>query len=446
MSQAAAVDVPETRYARSGDVHIAYQVLGEGPVDLVYSPGIWSNLEIMWEWPAWARYLTRLASFSRLVLFDMRGVGLSDRGSQPPILELQTDDIEAVMDAAGLKVAAVFGGARASAMASLFAATHPQRTMALVLYAPVAKTVAAPDWPSGKSEEEQRNFVARFVAEMGTGANLDLQGPSYDEAFRKWWARFERLVASPGAYRELAEVFTALDVRQVLPHIQAPTLVLHRTGDRIVNVAQGRAIAEAVPDARFIELPGDDHITFLGQCDPIVDEIEEFLTGVRPSPDPDRILTTVLFTDIVSSTEWASSLGDKNWKVLLESHHAIVRRELDRFRGREVDTAGDGFLATFDGPARGIKCAEGIRHAVKGIGLEIRAGLHTGEVEIMGADVSGIAVHIGARVAALANPGEILVSSTVKDLVAGSGIGFTHRGSHTLRGVPGKWRLFVVQA
>jgi len=433
----------EVRYARSEDVHIAYQVVGDGPIDLVYSPGIWSNLEIMWEWPPWADYLDRLSSFSRLILFDMRGVGLSDRGNQPPILELQTNDIGAVMDAAGSKAAAIFGGARAGAMSILFAATHPERTQALVLYAPVAKTVASPDWPSGKSEDEQRKFVERFTAEMGTGENLDLQGPSFNPAFKTWWARFERLVATPGAYAELAQVFTALDVRQVLPHIQAPTLVLHRAGDRIVRSAQGRAIAEAINGAKFVEQPGDDHIPFLGNADALVDEVEEFLTGVRPMHETDRILATVLFTDIVGSTERASAIGDKAWSGLLQHHHEVVRKELQRFNGREVDTAGDGFFATFEGPARAVRCAASIRESLRGIGLEIRAGLHTGEVEIIGEGIGGIAVHIGARVAAKAGSGEILVSSTVRDLVAGSGLVFEDRGSHRFKGVRDEWRLFA---
>lgn len=435
---------PETRYARSGDVHIAYQVLGDGPVDLVYTPGIWSNLEIMWEWPAWARYLKRLASFSRLILFDMRGVGLSDRGTEPPILELQAADVGAVMDAAGSETAAVFGGARGGAMALLLAATYPERARALILYAPVAKTLSSPDWPFGKTEEEQNSFVQRFTIEMGTGKNLDLQGPSFDEPFRKWWARFERLVATPGAYGELAKIFTNLDIRQVLPHVQAPTLVLHRAGDRIVHAAQGRAIADRIAGARFVELPGVDHIPILGDPDAIVDEIQEFLTGVRPAPTSDRVLATVLFTDIVGSTERAASIGDRAWRDLLQRHHEIVRRELERFHGHEVDTAGDGFLVTLDGPARAIRCAQRIQDSLQEIGIEVRAGVHTGEVEIMGEKIGGIAVHIGARMAAMAGPREIFVSSTVKDLVARSGIPFTDRGIHTLKGVPDEWRLYAV--
>ena len=437
------VDRPEPRYAKNGDVHIAYQVLGAAPVDLVYTPGIWSNLDVMWEWPSWARYLDRLASFSRLILFDMRGVGLSDRGGGPPTLELQMDDVGAVMDAAGSEGAALFGGARGAAMTMLFAASYPERTRALILYAPFAKSVRADDWPYGRTEAEQQQFYDRFTSEMGTAENLDLQGPSHDAAFKKWWARFERLGASPGAWRELAEILGQVDVRAVLPHIQAPTLVLHRRGDRISDVAQGRAIAERIPDARFVELNGEDHIPFLGDPDAIVDEIEEFLTGVRPAPEPDRMLATVLFTDIVSSTQRAAELGDRRWHDLLDQHNRVVRGLLDRYRGREIDTAGDGFLASFDGPARAIRCALEICQSIRTLGIETRAGLHTGEVELIGDRIGGIAVHIGARVSAVASPGEVLVSRTVVDLVAGSGIEFEDRGERELRGVPGTWKLFA---
>ena len=437
-------DPGQPRYAKNGDVHIAYQVVGEGPVDVVYTPGIWSNLDIMWEWPAWARYLKRLAAFSRLILFDMRGVGLSDRGGEPPTVELQMDDVRTVMDAVGSDSAALFGGARGGAMMMLFAASFPERTRALVLYAPSARTVRAADWPYGRSEEEQRRFYERFAREMGTAENLDLQGPSYDAAFKKWWARFERLGASPGAWRELAEILGQLDVRQVLAQIQAPTLVLHRTGDRIVDVGQGRAIAERIPQARFVELAGDNHIPFLGDPDAIVDEIEEFLTGIRPAPTRERILATVLFTDIVGSTGRAVEMGDRHWHDLLDEHHRLVRTQLDRFRGKEIKTVGDGFLATFDGPARAIRCALEICAQVHELGLELRAGLHTGEVELMGDDIGGIAVHIAARVSALAQPGQVLVSRTVTDLVAGSGIVFEDKGEYSLKGVPGTWPLFAV--
>jgi len=440
------MDRPEPRYAKNGNVHIAYQIVGNGPVDLVYTPGIWSNLDVMWEWPTWARYLDRLSSFSRLILFDMRGVGLSDRGSGPPVLELQMDDVRAVMDAAGSDEAAVFGGARGAAMTMLFAATYPERVRALILYAPFAKSVRADDWPYGRTEAEQQQFFDRFTSEMGTAENLDLQGPSYDAAFKRWWARFERLGASPGNWRELAEILGQVDVRAVLAHIQAPTLVLHRTGDRISDVAQGRAIAEMIPGAKFIELEGEDHIPILGDPDAIVDEIEEFLTGVRPTPEHDRMLATVLFTDIVGSTKLAVELGDRRWRDLLVEHHSVVRNQLDRFRGKEIDTAGDGFLASFDGPARAIRCAHEICKSVHSLGIETRAGLHTGEVEVIGDKIGGIAVHIGARVSALADPGEVLVSRIVVDLVSGSGIEFEDRGEHVLKGVPGIWDLFAVKS
>jgi class 3 adenylate cyclase len=356
------------------------------------------------------------------------------------------DDVGAVMDAAGCQSAAVFGGARGAAMTMLFAASFPERTRALVLYAPIARSLRGPDWPHGRSEAEQQVFFDRFTAEMGTGANLDLQGPSGDEAFKRWWARFERLGASPGTWRELQEIMARLDVRSVLGQIQAPTLVLHRGGDRVVNVAQGRAIAAAIPGATFVELEGDDHIPFLGASDALVDEVETFLTGVRPAPEPDRILATVLFTDIVGSTELAAQLGDRAWRDLRGRHHQVVRDVLARGRGREVDTAGDGFLATFDGPARAIRCAVDIRDRVRELGIEVRAGLHTGEVELMDAGIGGIAVHIGARVAASAAAGEVLVSRTVVDLVAGSGLEFDDRGEHNLKGVPGAWRLFAVRS
>jgi len=434
------------RYATNGDVHIAYQVVGDGPFDLVYTPGIWSNLEIIWEWPAAAAYLERLASFSRLVLFDMRGVGLSDRGSQPPILELQADDITAVMDAARSEQAAVFGGARGAAATMLFAASRPERTRALVLYAPTAKTVRSPDWPFAKTEEEMDAFYERFVSEMGTGENLDLQGPSHDARFKQWWARFERLVATPGAYRELAGIFKDLDVRQVLPLIQVPTLVLHRTDDRIVPVEQGRAIAERIAHATLRELPGADHIPFLGDWESLAGEIQEFLTGARSAVERDRVLATVLFTDIVASTRKAAELGDRRWSELLAEQRAVVRRQLAVFRGVERDTAGDGFMATFDGPARAIRCAGAIVEAVKPLGIEVRAGIHTGECELLADDgLAGIAVHLAARICSEAGPGEVVVSSTVRDLVAGSGVRFQDLGLHELKGVPEPWRLLRLE-
>jgi pimeloyl-ACP methyl ester carboxylesterase len=411
--------VPEIRYAKSDGVHIAYQVIGSGPIDLIYTPGIWSNLDVMWEWPEWSKFLTRFSAFARLILFDMRGVGLSDRGPVPPTLELQSDDVGAVMTAVGCESAVLFGGARGGAMMMLLAASHPERTQGLVLYAPIAKTVQSVDWPFGRTEEEQRIFYERFTNEMGTGKNLDVQGPSHDERFVRWWARFERLGASPGAWQELQEIFWHLDIRQVLPNIHAPTLVLHRSGDLVVDVNQGRAIAESIPGARFVELRGVDHIPFLGDPDAIVDEIEEFLTGARPLVELDRVLSTVLLTDIVGSTESAASLGDRRWREVLDEHDRLVDEQISRFQGRKVKTTGDGVLAMFDGPGRAVRCAFALRSSLRPLGLEIRAGLHCGEVELRTDDVGGIAVHIGARISGLAGSGQVLVSSTVKDLVAG---------------------------
>jgi pimeloyl-ACP methyl ester carboxylesterase/class 3 adenylate cyclase len=438
---------PQTRYAKAPDgTSIAYQIVGDGPVDLVYSSGIWSNVELIWDDPDWAYFLERLASFSRLVVFDMRGIGLSDRGPEPPSIELQRDDIAAVMDAVGIDHAVVFAGARAGTMTMLFAATHPDRTSALVLYAPVAKTVATPDFPFGKKPEEQQAFVERFVREMGTGRNLALQAPSRasDERFVAWWARFERLVASPSAYEELAGIFTEVDVRQALPSIHAPTLVIHRRDDRIVFSPQVQYVADQIKGARLVELPGVDHIPFIGDADAILDEVEEFVTGARPAPRTDRVLATVLFTDIVGSTERQASLGDRGWTTLVKQHHEAIREVLARFRGLEQDTAGDGFYIRFDGPARAIQCAQEIVRAVRALGIEVRVGVHTGECDIFEDKCSGLSVSIGARVMDHAGPSEVLVSQTVKDLTAGSGLVFEDAGEHELKGVPNSWRLYRV--
>ncbi len=441
------IERPATRYAKAPDgTSIAYQVAGEGPIDLVYSSGIWSNVDLMWDEPSWANYLERLRSFCRLVVFDMRGVGLSDRGPERPTIELQRDDIAAVMDAAGIEVGIVFGGARATAMAMLFAATHPQRTKALILYAPVAKTVATRDFPYGRTPQEQQDFLERFVREMGTGRNLAIQAPSVadDERFVAWWARFERLVASPSAYEELARIFTDVDVRQALPAIHVPTLVIQRQGDRIVAGPQARYVADQIDGARLVELPGVDHIPFVGDAEAILDEVEEFVTGARKGPLVDRVLATVLFTDIVGSTERQAALGDRGWKSLLERHHAVVREQLQRFRGIEQDTAGDGFYLRFDGPGRAIQCARAIVDAVRPLGIEVRAGLHAGECDVIEGKCTGLSVSIGARVMAVAGPSEVLVSQTVKDLTAGSGLSLSDAGEHVLKGVPDRWHLYRV--
>lgn len=438
----------EVRYAANGDVRIAYTVVGDGPIDLVYTAGIWSNLDVMWEEPRSARFLNRLASFSRLIVFDMRGVGLSDRGKEPPFLESQMDDMSAVMAAAGSERAVIFGGARGGAMSILFAATYPERVRELILYSAVPKTVRTDDFPSGKTAEEQREFFERFIAEMGTGENLDLQGPSglEDPRFVRWWARFERLVASPSAYRELAAIFTDLDVRAVLPSIQAPTLVLQRLGDRITPAPQARYLADTIPGARLVEFSGEDHIPWLGDGDAIVDEVGLFVTGSRPAPSVDRVLSTVLFTDIVGSTERQAEMGDRAWKELVLAHHDIVRDGLARWRGVENDTAGDGFFATFDGPARAVQCALEVAERVRSLGIEIRAGVHTGECEIVDGKHGGIAVATGARISSLAGPSQVLASQTVKDLVAGSGLVFVDHGEHSLKGVPQPWHLYATSS
>jgi len=441
------VGIPEPQYAWSGEVAIAYQTLGEGP-DLVFSSGIFSNLDVMWEEPRFARFLSRLASFARLTVFDMRGVGLSDRGSEPPIIERQRDDVGVVMDAAGIESAVVFGVARAASMSMLFAATHPERTQALVLYAPTVKRVASDEFPEAVSPDEQAQFLARFVEEMGTGRNVALQAPSLadDEVFVRWWARFERLVATPGGFRELAEILTELDLRDVLSAIHVPTLVLHRSGDLIVPSSQGRLAAKEISDARYVELSGGDHLPIAGDSDALLDHVEEFVTGARPVPKTDRVLATVLFTDIVESTAHQARLGDREWKRLVETHNQVVRHNLDRFGGREQDTAGDGFYVVFDGPARAIECARAVVADVGRLGVEIRAGVHTGECEIADGKCAGLAVSIGARVMAQAGPSEIMVSQTVKDLTAGGDLRLEPAGEHELKGIPDRWSLYRVLA
>ena len=434
--------MPETKYAKSGDVHIAYQVVGDGPTDLVFVPGFVSHVEEWWDEPRCARFCERLAAFSRLILFDKRGTGLSDRVAEVPTLEQRMDDVRAVLQAVGSERAAVLGISEGGAMSALFAASHPERTSALVLYSTFAEFRS---WVP--SPQHLEHFLHAIDQQWGTGQSLPRFAPSVadDPHFRRWWARHERAGASPGAAMALMRMNSEIDVRHVLGAIHVPTLILHRAGDVTVSVEAGRYQAAHIPDAKYIELPGVDHLPFVGDSEAILGEIEEFLTGVRPAVEPDRVLATVLFTDIVGSTSRAAELGDQRWRELLSDQRAAVRRELDRYRGREIDTAGDGFLATFDGPARAIRCACAIREAVRPLSLEVRAGLHTGEIELVGDGVAGIAVHIAARVAALAGSGEVLTSSTVKDLVAGSGLHFGDRGSHTLKGVPDQWHLFEVQ-
>ena len=437
---------PETRYAKSGDVHIAYQVLGDGPIDLVLIPGLFTHVEHQWEEPGFARFLGRLASFSRLIVFDARGAGLSDRAPQLPPMEEQMDDVLAVLDAAGSTSAAFFGLSQAGPMAILFAASHPERLRALVLYATYAMPRAHDAYPWGRRAEWMDEYARLIDEKWGSGIFLSQVAPTRaaDGPFREWWGRYERLSYGPGNALAYFRMNAQIDVRAILPTIRVPTLVLQRRDDVYRDPGNARYLADHIPGAKLVELSGVDHLPYMGDSDAILDEVQEFLTGVRPPPEHDRVLATVLFTDIVGSTARASALGDRTWKELLERHHAMVRHELGRFRGREIDTTGDGFLATFDGPARAVRCAHAIVEAVRAIGLEVRAGVHTGEIELMGEGVGGIAVHIGARVAALAAPSQVLVSGTVKDLVTGSGIEFEDHGSFPLKGVPGTWQLFAV--
>jgi class 3 adenylate cyclase len=444
------VERSETRYARSGDVSIAYQVVGDGPFDLVYVPGFVSNIELMWEEPGLARFLERLASFSRLILFDKRGTGLSDPVPNDglPTLEERMDDVRAVMDAVGSKRAALLGHSEGGNMCVLFSATHPERTTALLLVGSYAKRIRSEDYPWAPTVEERAREIEETEATWGSPEAFRAMAPSKenDPDFQRWIGRYLRQSASPKAAAALLRMNTQIDVRNVLPTIGVPTLLLYRTHDADVHVDEGRYVAERIPGSTFVELPGADHLMWTGDADALLDEVEGFLTGVRRGPDPDRVLATVLFTDVVGSTETATRVGDRAWRSLLERHHQVVRRALARWRGREIDTAGDGFLATFDGPARAIRCAVAATEGIRELGLQIRAGLHTGEVEIAGGDVRGIAVHIGSRVAGLAGPGEVLVSRTVADLVAGSGIVLAERGEHELKGVSGTWLVYAVES
>jgi class 3 adenylate cyclase len=432
---------PEIRYARSDDTYIAYQVLGHGPLDMVFVPGFISHLEHYWEAPPVVRFMQRLASFSRLILLDKRGTGLSDRVAGVPTLEQRMDDVRAVMDTVGSQRAVVFGISEGGPMSALFAATYPDRTSALIMYG------AFPSFSYWIPTPEALDQLLTMIGQgWGTGVTLPLFAPNLteDEPFKHWWARFERLGASPGAVSALMRMNSEINISPVLQAIHVPTLILHRTEDTNVDVEASRFMAERIPGAKYVELSGRDHAPVVGDPDAILDEIEEFLTGTRLGAEPDRVLLTVMFTDIVGSTDRAVDLGDRRWRDLLDTHQMVVRRELARLRGNEVNTTGDGFLATFDGPARAIRCAISIREELRKLGIEIRVGLHTGECELLGDDIGGVAVHIAARVEARAMPGEVLVSSTVKDLVVGSGLQFEDRGTHILKGIPDEWRLFVV--
>jgi pimeloyl-ACP methyl ester carboxylesterase len=438
------MDLPDIRYARSGEISIAYQVVGEGPIDLVVVPGFISNLDFEWSEPRIADFRRRLARFTRLILFDKRGTGLSDQVHGIPTLEDRMDDVRAVMDAAASERAVVMGLSEGGSLAALFAATYPERTPGLIIYGAAPHLRSNPERLERYIEDATRRWGTLEIADE----DLRVYAPSVvrEPGLREWAARWIRYCATPGAFAALMRMNAEVDVRDVLPAIHVPTLILHRQGDRAVRIERGREFEAGIQTSRFVELPGIDHYPWYGDASSVIAAIESFVKSIVEEAEFERVLATVLFTDIVGSTQRASDLGDRLWRELIERHHAVIRAHLSRFRGRELDTAGDGFLASFDGPARAIRCARAVTEAVRELGIEVRAGLHTGECELLGDKLGGISVHIGARVAALAQPGEVLVSSTVKDLVAGSGIEFEDRGVEELKGVPGQWRLFAVVA
>jgi class 3 adenylate cyclase len=439
--------IPDIRYTRSGEHSIAYQVLGDGPFDLLVAPGFVSHCEALWESPVVARGFERLASFSRLILFDKREQGLSDRTGRPPTLEEMVDDIRAVLDAAGSERAAVLGLSEGGAMAIMFAATDPQRCTHLVLWGSYARVTKAPDYPQGLEPESLDRWSERLQRDWGGPVALDVFAPSQigDPEGERWWAHLLRTGTSPRGAATLMAQYKELDARHVLSAVNVPTLVLHRADDRAVPIGMGRYLAEHIPGARFVEFPGADHLLYTQGSGAILDEIEEFLTGTRHAHAPDRALMTVLFTDIVDSTAQASRLGDTQWRELLDRHDASIRRRVSEHRGRVVKTTGDGCLATFDGPGRAIHAAVDVVNSMRGLGIEVRAGLHCGECELRNGDVGGVAVHIGARVAGRAGAGEVLATGTVRDLVVGSGIDFEDRGIAELKGVPDKWRIYAVK-
>ena len=449
------VDLPETRYAKTVDgLSIAYQVLGRGPVDLVLTPGWISNVDAAWDVPPLRSFFRQLASISRLILFDRRGSGLSDRPTQVESLALEhgVDDLRAVMDAAGSDRAVLFGFEDGGMLAGMFAATHPDRTVALVLFAPWVKVLKTPDYPFGWSEAEQEEWERHIAAEWGTTAftrwqfTLIAPGLEGDEALIQAFTRYWRACASPAAAKAIDAMHLEVDARPVLRSIHVPTLVMNRIDDRMDPVAEARFIAGAIPGARLVELPGVEHPPFLGDTDRVLDELHRFITSIRTEEAAlERVLATVLFTDIVESTDRSAALGDRAWGEVLERHHELVRAMLARYRGQEVDTAGDGFFATFDGPARAAKCARAIIEGVKPLGIEIRAGVHTGEVETIAGKIGGMGVVIGSRIGAKAQGSEVLASQTVKDLTAGSGLVFEDVGERELKGVPDRWHLYRVR-
>ena len=438
---------PEIRYAKNGEIHIAYMIYGEGPNDLVWVPGFASHIELVQEHPFAAKGRQRLGKFARVIAFDKRGTGLSDRGHAVAPLEDYANDVGIVMDDAGVERAAVLGISEGGSIAALFAAMFPERVSALIIYGGWPRIVQAPDFPIGIPSDMLAQFIDYLAGNWGTPVGLDRFAPSIkdDPEMQEWWARYRRLSASPSDVRAMLQMYSTLDVRDILPTIRVPTLVLHRKGDEVAPVEAGRYLADHIPGARYVELEGTDHMMWTQTPDQIVGEIEEFLTGARQAPELTRKLSTVLFTDIVGSTETAAGMGDKAWRELLQRHDAMIRRALESSSGREIKSTGDGFLAIFDGPSAAIRSAEAIRGGASGLGLTVRAGVHTGEIELMGDDIGGLAVHIARRVGDLAGSDEIWVSGTVPGVAVGSGIEFEERGTHSLKGVPGDWSLFSVR-
>jgi class 3 adenylate cyclase len=442
------VATPQTQYADSGGISIAYQVAGDGPIDVLCAFGWITQIEQLWEEPSLRRFFERIMSFGRVILFDRRGTGLSDRLTDGFNLDAEVADALAVLDAAGSERAAVFTYIGGGAVGAQLAARHPDRVSALIMYASIVRATAAPGYEWTHTPAERQEFIDKTVAAWGDPAAATVLAPSRanDERFRAWFARLQRLAASPGTMRAVLEGTNDMDAREELPVIGVPTLVLHRTEDQQIDIRHSRYIAQAIPGARLVELPGADTLPWVGEGDQLVDVVEEFLTGERPHAEAERVLLTVMFTDIVDATGHARRLGDKRWRDLLADHDAIVRRELDRYGGREVKTIGDSFLAVFDGPpSRALRCARSIVGAVAECGVQVRVGMHTGECELIGDDVGGMAVHIGARVQALAGAGEVLVSGTTGGTVVGAGLDFEDRGNHQLKGVPGSWPLFSLR-
>ncbi len=442
-------ELPETRYARSGDVGIAYQVLGEGGLDLVLAYPWVSHLDLQWESPAIARFMRRLATFSRLIVFDRRGVGLSDQTERAPTLEERMEDVRAVMDAVGSDQAALLGMSEGAQMCLLFAATYPERTSALLLWGAMARSTEAADYPFAPPMQAiMESYTELMAPQWGQGASVEVFSPSLadDPRAREFIARLERGAGSPMRVWSLVHTFLQTDVRDALPLIQVPTLVMHRTHDQAVNVRAGRWLAEQIKGSRYVEFEGRDHFPWVGDAEAPLAVVEEFLTGMRPTATPERVLATVVFTDIVGSTGRAAELGDRRWRELLEEHQQLVRTCLEHAGGREIKTTGDGFLATFDGPSRAVGFARRLVVESRGLGVDVRVGIHTGEVEAMGNDIGGIGVHVASRICGLAEPGRILASRTVRDLSVGSGIAFEPRGEHELRGVPDRWDLYAVSA